>query len=308
MKVCRAVVPAFLCILASSPLTHAQTGITVAGFGYRTPADTIVAAPGQVLTVSVFGVATRIPATIVPVLTNGLPMEVNGISADFVQGPVTVQLGIRAVQQTPCPTTGACSPATTLTIQIPYELDPASSAKASLRIKEGGATVATVALQPVTDHVHVINTCDQTGIFLSLAADVPAGSCVPMVMHPHGPLVSFSAPAVPGETVVVWAYGMGAIDHPIPDACCVTPDQYPLAVQPVTVNLSYANAGEFPLRRLTTVAPSYAGMVGSGLYQVQFVVPPVPANFRPCTGEVGNLTILVSGPTSADSAQVCVQP
>jgi len=38
-------------------MAQAQSGIGVAGFGYRTPANTITAAPGQFLIVSVFGIA-----------------------------------------------------------------------------------------------------------------------------------------------------------------------------------------------------------------------------------------------------------
>jgi uncharacterized protein (TIGR03437 family) len=300
-------VSSFLIALGISSTGLAQTGIAVAGFGYRTPANAIVAAPGQLLTVSIFGVAARIANPIFPtVQSGGFPTEVNGLSADFVQGPVTVQMQIRGVQQTPCPATGACSPATTFTIQMPYELDPGAASPAALRIKESGTAVATLDLTPATDSVHIINTCDQTGIFLSLAYDVPAGTCAPMVMHPRGPLVSQTSPAVPGETLVVWAYGLGAIDHPIPPDCCVIPNQVPVTVQPFNVNLSFADAGSYPLRRLAQIVPTWAGMVGGGLYQVHFVVPPiVPASGIP-VGRPGHLNILVSCPASADSAQVYV--
>jgi len=286
----------------------AQTGIIVAGAGYRIPAGTVTAAPGQVLTVSVFGVATRFPNPVFPVATGaGYPTTVQGVSVNFLQGPLTVQLQIWGVQQTACPATGACSPATTFTLQIPYELDPGSTDQASLQVLENGVTSAQVLLNPVTDNVHVINTCDQTGIFLSIAAGLPAGSCVPIVMHAQGPLVSAAAPAVPGETLIAWAYGLGATDHPIPDACCSSPDQLPLASQPITVNFSYLDAGGFPMRRLGVAVPSYAGMTGAGLYQVQVVVPQAPSNLLPCSGHSGNLTLQVAGPVSADTATICLQ-
>ena len=290
-------------------MVQAQTGIGVAGFGYRMPANAITAAPGQFMIVSVLGIATRIPNPVVPPIpTTGLPIAVQGITVGFVQGPVTVQVQIREVQQSPCPASGACSPATTLTLQIPYELNPDSSTQAVLEVKENGASVTDIVLNPVTDSVHVLSTCDQTGVFLSLAFGLPADSCVPMVMHAQGPLVSMSAPAKPGETLVVWAYGLGAIDHPMPEICCASVDQLPLAVQPFNVSLSYADAGRFPLRRLAQVVPNYVGMVGSGLYQVQFVVPAVPSDISPCSGTSGNLTVQVSGPNSADAAQLCMQP
>ncbi len=297
-----------LAALAASGTAHAQTGITVAASGYRNPGDSIIAAPGQILTVSVYGIAARIPDPIFPISVNGFPTELKGISVDFVQGPVTVQLQIRGIQQSACPASGTCSPATTLTLQVPYELNPDSSSQAALRVKEGGAVVSKVVLNSVTDNVHVINTCDQTGIFLSLAYGVPPDTCAPMVMHAQGTLVSSSAPASTGETLVVWAYGLGAIEHPIPEPCCFTPDQLPLAVQPFNANLSYVDLGGFPLKRLGQSVPSYVGMVGAGLYQVQFVVPPLPSDMSPCSRRSGNLLVQISGPNSADVARICGQP
>lgn len=219
-----------------------------------------------------------------------------------------MQLAIRAVQQTPCPASGACSPATSFTIQIPFEFNPNSITRATLRIKEGGAVFATVQLNGVTDSVNIINTCDQTGIYLSLADVIPASVCAPMVMHARGPLVSFSAPAVTGETLVVWAYGLGAPVHAPPEPCCVSPDQLPTATQPVDVNLMYTGPGGFPQRRLAQMPASWAGMVGAGLYQVQFVVPSLPSDLGPCGFTTGNLRVRVSAPMSADSASICAQP
>ena len=202
---------ALLAGLGLFAMAQAQTGIGVAGFGYRKPANTITAAPGQVMIVSVFGIVTRFPDPVVPPPSDGPPTAVQGITASFVQGPVTVQVQVRELQQSPCPASGACSPATSLTLQIPYELNPDSSTQAVLKIKEGGAVAAEVVLNPVTDSVHVLGTCDQTGVFLSLAFGLPADACVPMVMHARGPLVGTSAPAKPGETLVLWAYGLSLI-------------------------------------------------------------------------------------------------
>src|SRR3954451_8802557 len=101
-------------------VAHAQTGFPVAGFGYPTPANVVTAAPGQVMLISTFGIAARIPNPIFPVAgPDGFPSVVQGISIDFVQGPLTVALQIRGVQQTPCPAAGPCTPATSFTVQIP---------------------------------------------------------------------------------------------------------------------------------------------------------------------------------------------
>lgn len=49
-----------------------------------------------------------------------------------------------------------------------------------------------------------------------------------------------------------------------------------------------------------------------GLYQVNFMVPPIPAglNLPRCDGERvrSNLTITISGINSMDSASFCVEP
>ena len=223
------------------------------------------------------------------------------------RGPMTIQLQIRGVQQNGCPTSGTCSPATTVTIQIPFELNPEGD-QSALRFKEHGTAFADVALNAVTDSVHVINSCDQTGISLSLASGLPAGTCAPMVMHARGPLISSTSPATPGETLVLWAYGLGAIDHPIISDCCASPDQLPLASQPFTMSFSSPDPARPVLRRLVVAAPTYAGMVGAGVYQVQFVVPDAPSDIARCRLKSGNLKVLLSGPNSADAAEICVKP
>ncbi len=291
-------------LLSFSSLGHSQT---VAGFGYRLPGNSITAAPGQVMTFSVFGIAGRFETPVFPVPgPNGLPKLVSGLSVEFAQGPLTVQMDVRGVQQNACPAAPAvCSPATTFTVQIPYELAVESRDTPLLRVRENAAIVAEVAIRAVTDNIHVINTCDQTGIFLSLASDVRPGTCAPMVMHARGPLVSFNSPAVPGETLVLWAYGLGALNRPIATGfvpCC---PNY-LAVQPFSVGLSYSDPLRSPWRRLEQRIPGYAGTSGGGLYQVHFVVPPEPADLGGCSTAAGNLRVVVSGAASADVAEICL--
>jgi hypothetical protein len=57
-----------------------------------------------------------------------------------------------------------------------------------------------------------------------------------------------------------------------------------------------------------TSAPLYAAHVGEGTYQVNFVVPAVPAGLPACDGVKikSNLTVTISGPNSYDAAQICV--
>jgi uncharacterized protein (TIGR03437 family) len=123
-------------------------------------------------------------------------------------------------------------------------------------------------------------------------------------------LVSGSAPAAPGETLVLWAYGLGAITHPIPADCCSIPEQLPLAAQPFVLNFRFPDVNMDPKSRVIVgIAPAYAGMVGSGLYQVQFVVPGTPSTLPLCGGfSRGNLSVQIAGPQSSDTTTICVQP
>jgi len=206
----------FSCFAA---LGSSQSGLSVTGSGYALPANSITAAPGQMMNVSVAGLNLTLDGPVQGVPdSGGLPLQLKGVAVDFVQGPVTVQLGIRGLQQSSCSKASPCAVSTTLSLQIPYELDPGSTDAALLRIKLNGTVAGQVAIDPVTDSVHIMNTCDQNMVYLSVAYAVPPGACVPMVEHASGMLVSGSAPAVPGETLVVYAYGLGAPNHPTPPA------------------------------------------------------------------------------------------
>ncbi len=169
---------------------------------------------------------------------NGFPKLVNGPTVEFAQGALTVQMDIRGVQQTVCLAAPAvCSPATTCTATMPFELIAESRDAAVLRVRENASIVAEVAINAVTDSVHVINTCDQTGIFISAASSVRPGVCAPVVMHARGPLVSESSPDSIKST---------------------------------------------------------------------FVVPEAPADLGFCSAGRGNLRVSVSGPASADVAEICL--
>jgi hypothetical protein len=145
----------------------------------------------------------------------------------------------------PRPTCLQHTAVTGITLQVPFEVQ-SDGPQPVLRISENGKPTGSVFLRPVTDNVHVINTCDDTQVFVSAAYTVPQSVCTP---------------AVPG-------FGI-------------------------------------------TSAPAFAAAFGdSDSYQVNFIVPPVPAGLPACDGVKikSNLTVTITGANSYDAPQLCVAP
>jgi len=134
-------------ILFSANRAVGQNTVSAAGFGYSLPTNSISAAPGQVLVVSVAGLNLTIDGPIQGIPDfNGLPTQLKGVSVDFVQGPVTVQLGLRGLQQGTCAAAAPCDRSTSITLQVPFELDPGLADAATPRIKLNGTVAGEVGL------------------------------------------------------------------------------------------------------------------------------------------------------------------
>ena len=300
---------------AQPPSTGSNT-IILAGTGYRVPSPSLDVAPGQVIVLHVHGVATSIDSNIAAIAgPTGLPHVLNGISVDLIQGKAATvtSLELRAAYQTHC--IQPCSTVTGITLQIPFELETDFAVKndpfPTLRINENGNPVGGVLLHPVSDNVHVINTCDDAQIFISAAVSVPQNVCAHVVMV-GGALNSLYNLAHGGDQLAVWLYGMGAKTPQAPD-CCLSPDQLSKPVEGFQLNFDFRpNAPAFPAVPGfgLTSAPLFAAHVGAGTYQVNFAVPPVPAGLPACDGVriKSNLTVTVTGPNSSDAAQICVAP
>jgi hypothetical protein len=134
-----------------------------------------------------------------------------------------------------------------LTLQIRYALDLSRSAPSSLTLNLGGKQIFQAPVRAVPDSIHVLNSCDQIGVSLSiLGAGQSVSGCVPMVI------------GIAGTPV----YAAGAED--------------------------------------------------TGLYQVNFTIPPLPAALQLplCDGAniTSNLTVTLAGAASMDAAKLCVQP
>jgi hypothetical protein len=309
-----ALLAATLC-RAQQPST-APNAIILAGAGYHVPSPSLDAAPGQVIVLHVHGVTANIDSNLVPVPgPSGFPRSLDGVSVDLIQGKAATatSLELRAAYQTHC--IDPCSPVTAITLQIPFELQTDFAAKGdpfpSLRITENGKLVGGVLLRPVSDNVHVLNTCDDSQVFISAAVSVPQTVCAHVVMG-GGALNSLYNLAHAGDPLAVWLYGMGAKTQAASD-CCNSPDQLSRPVQAFQLNFDFRpNAPPFPVVSGfgLTSPPQFAAYVGGGMYQLNFAVPPIPAGLPACDGVriKSNLTVTITGPNSSDAAQICVAP
>lgn len=309
-----------LFLLTSALQISAQTttpnAITWAGSGYSFARPAQDAAPGQLMVIYLNGIKTSIPTPItVPPTPTGWPTSISGITVELVQGnpPVTMPVEIRAVQQAVCGQPEICSPITGITLQVPFALAGMPFQFPALRVSEGGNVVGSVLLRPVPDRVHILNTCDGTLISVGAASSVPQDVCAAAVMG-AGRLNSLYNLAHTGDALMMWAYGLGALQRPVPVPCCSNPDDLPQPpVQPFQLNFDFRpNAPASPPVPGfgITASPNFAGYTGAGTYQINFVVPTIPPGVPACDGVKikSNLTVTLSGLNSMDAAQICVAP
>jgi hypothetical protein len=296
---------------------QAQNAITLAGAGYGSPHAAQDVAPGQLLVVYLFGIQTNIspPAQLQTPTGNGWPNTIDGVSVDLVQGnPVVVTpVEVRGIQQAQCAQPEACAPLTGITIQVPFSLDADSFAKSGLfpelRIGENGKTMGGILLRPVTDSVHVIDTCDNTLIYLSAAFSIPQVVCAPMVMRGDR-LTTVSNPSHAGDQLAMYLYGLGAtVPGPGPSII----DRLPKPIQQFQLNFDFrpnALASPAVTGFGVTDSPLFTAYTGAGLYLINFRVPAIPAGIPSCDGVkvTSNMTVTVSGPNSFDAARICVAP
>src|SRR5438876_11895831 len=132
-----------------------------------------------------------------------------------------------------------------------------------------------------------------------------------IVIHGDGSLVSFSKPAQPGEELVMYAVGLGATNPPVKTGAASPAPPVPTA-QTFVLNFDYRQnallpSGTSPI--FHPPAPVFAGLTPgfAGLYQINFVVPTMPASAAPCTMAANNLTVTLAG-ASFDGVAICVGP
>lgn len=290
---------------------------TIVSTGYLAPLPPVTLAPGQVITVFAIGVGSTLTQ---PVFagTGKLPTSLAGISVTIAQ---ETNLPVPILVVSPGPRCQNCPVLTAITIQVPYELyqPPAGGGvsggivqSVDLFVTENGVAGNWTIVLPWPDQIHILTTCDTVfgGWF-----PPPTATCQWELTHADGTLVSNGDPATAGEQLVAYAVGLGATNPPVPTGQPAT-QPTPTAE---TFRLGFdfradaaPSAPPFP----AAATPLFTGLTPGypGLYQVNFVVPPVPAGLLPCPspgqalgpGLVNtNLTVNI-GASSFDGAKICV--
>jgi hypothetical protein len=136
--------------------------------------------------------------------------ELDGIRASVRHAgslPVVVQL--LGMRQSGCADNApaSCDPLTGLTLVLPLAMPPIGMTT-DLVINDRGRDVRTIPVRTVPDRIHIVSACDEVAV--SVGNDAPGEECGPVVRRPiGGRRVTPQDPARPGETIVVWAYGLG---------------------------------------------------------------------------------------------------
>jgi uncharacterized protein (TIGR03437 family) len=208
-----------------------------------------------------------------------------------------------------------CSTSTGITLQIPFELapildtpGPGRSNTAWLTFSENEKTSATVELVPLVDRIHVLregDTITRPGVLPAEQALWHMGFLDPLVTHADGSVVTPVNPGKPGETLVLYAVGLGPTDPPAKSGEVTKPPVPTVNIRirfDFLANGSPSSPGIGPLGR----TPAFAGLTPGfvGLYQVNLVVPEPPATLDLCRGS--NLTVSIGRVHSFDGVGICI--
>ncbi len=302
--------------VAFSALGQSANPNTIVGAGYLFPAP-ISVAPGQVITIFAQGVGRTLTQPVSAGLGK-LPTSLAGISVTIVQQTNIPAPILAVVPAAICPN---CGVMTAITIQVPYELyqippNGGLGPAIALFVTENGVAGNWIMLNPVPDQVHILTTCDTV-----IGGSGPStGRCPWEVTHADGALVSNANPVSAGEELVAYAVGMGATN---PAVATGQPAAQPVpTVEKFALDFNFhpdaLPSQPFPSNvvpnNYVPPAPLFTGLTSGypGLYQINFVVPNIPAGVPPCVSGQGpglvntNLTVSVGGFTSFDGAALCV--
>jgi hypothetical protein len=258
-----------------------------------------------------------------------LPTALRGISVAIIQTSGTLNAPIFAVRQhSECQAAGADEASCLLTsiqIQVPYNLTADISLSplrrviysplAQARIDVDGHSGRPFALQPLPDNAHVLTSCDASW-------DTSAGKeCQRFVYHADGTVADVNAPAKPGETVVVYAYGLGTTKaktvagvgatSAVPVSDLLGAPRLVAALQKDFLNASSSSPRVFADSRTLgdVIQIAFNGLMpgGVGVYQVNVTLPQASTSYR-CGGDVRSNSVLnLSSLQGTESIALCIQ-
>jgi uncharacterized protein (TIGR03437 family) len=305
-----------LSTLAATLPAVASDGQLIAA-GYSAPGPMEVA-PGQVLTLFFRGIG-RMPdgsLRIGQAQTVPLPETLAGLSASIQQLPQTTPfpLPLLSVRQHNECEDASGQPKCLLTairVQIPTELTPVV---AKLTVDADGQASRTFLIRPVRDDAHVLTACDLTW------DTNPASSCGRMAFHGDGTPVNEARPARRGETIVIYAYGLGPTVPRVPAGIAA-----PAGVEVVDGVARQLAVRFLPFRNASPSLPRYfeaepVGTVGElafagltagqvGLYQVNVKVPESVEIPILCGGDTrSNVLAKVASARGIENLPLCVEP
>jgi uncharacterized protein (TIGR03437 family) len=319
----------FVCLGALCP-GFAQNAAFLTTAGYSAPAPAQVA-PGQVTTFFFRGISpaadghlrsAQATAAPLPATLAGLTLRISQGQANAIAVPL---FAVR--QESDCDNTTDVSAACLVTLvklQIPFEIaaqatagptPPTLAPLAQLTLDVDGQASRAFPLQPVPDNAHVVTSCD-------ISWDTKYTSiCDRHVYHGDGHPVSAAEPAKQGETLVVYAYGLGQGTPQAPTGDVARGsvlDNVPGRVKASFDNLVNAlNSGPRFLSFDVSAPDSpiaFGGLTSGqiGLYQLNIPVPQSLSLEVACGGLDGfvrsNATLHISTSQGTEVVAFCVQP
>jgi uncharacterized protein (TIGR03437 family) len=320
-------------LLCSATAIQAQTAAVLAAAGYAAPAPVEVA-PGQVVTLFFRGVRPGADGKprIARSVSDPAPARLAGLAVRIAQPGRTTPLEapVLAVhQENECDAAQPAQPVCLLTavqVQIPHELDFLSPAGIDIRpaadliLDDEGQPSRRYPARVVSDNAHVLTSCDVNGEI------APEGDCARSAYHSDGRPVSAAAPARYGDTIVVYAYGLGqtspaaatgrAASGPAPLVERIPGSPFGRGVW-VSFRKDLVNASPSIPRRIDDqlaahpgVPMAYAGLAPGqlGVYQINVPIPPLSSFTVPCGPEVrANAILTVTTAMGTENVPICLE-
>ncbi len=259
--------------------------------GYAKPAPFLVA-PGQLMTFFFRGIAPLPDGSprSANAQTTPLPDVLAGLSLTLSQpgqeGPLHVPL-VSVRQDKECDAATPACYLTSIRLQVPYEIAASTPGSSGVNAPDAQAVITvdgqasrSFTIRPVSANGHVLTSCDISG------ETNPDAVCERVAYHNDGRPVNASAPASKGESIVIFAFGLGRTTPPAETGksaaagAVIDPDQLI-----VTLKDNFANAVSSLPRRFDSdpynsprAKTGFAGLAPGqiGLYQINV---PIPSSF-----------------------------